>query len=162
MSGNGGLGASLGTTGANGAAGLALSNQAVLDAINAPTQAPLGRPLIGDGANGIPGTVANGGDAGIVMGNGGNRDRRRDRRTRRQHRRPLWHRRAGGAGGVGVGTGGAGGTGGVGVLGQTAGGAGGAGGNSGGLCRSGGAGGSGGGGGAAGGQLVGSHGLDGC
>ncbi|WP_459797513.1 PE family protein, partial [Mycobacterium riyadhense] len=35
--------------------------QPLLDAINAPTQTLLGRPLIGNGANGAPGTGANGG-----------------------------------------------------------------------------------------------------
>ncbi|WP_136627687.1 PE family protein, partial [Mycobacterium pseudokansasii] len=42
----------------------------VLAAINAPTQALLGRPLIGDGANG---TAANpdGGAGGLLLGNGG-------------------------------------------------------------------------------------------
>ncbi|ORA21975.1 PE family protein, partial [Mycobacterium angelicum] len=46
--------------------------QPVLDALNAPTQALLGRPLIGNGANGAAGTGANGGDGGILIGNGGN------------------------------------------------------------------------------------------
>lgn len=42
--------------------------QSALDLLNAPTQALLGRPLVGNGANGAPGTGANGGDG----GNGGN------------------------------------------------------------------------------------------
>lgn len=45
--------------------------QALLGAINAPTELLLGRPLIGDGANGtMPGQ--NGGAGGILYGNGGN------------------------------------------------------------------------------------------
>ncbi|WP_224770047.1 PE family protein, partial [Mycobacterium simulans] len=44
--------------------------QALLDAINAPTQTLLGRPLIGDGANATtPG--GSGGAGGILWGNGG-------------------------------------------------------------------------------------------
>ncbi|KCD71626.1 PE-PGRS family protein PE_PGRS19 [Mycobacterium tuberculosis TKK_03_0036] len=46
--------------------------QQVLGLINAPTQALWGRPLIGNGANGLPGTGQNGGDGGILYGNGGN------------------------------------------------------------------------------------------
>ncbi|WP_139828498.1 PE family protein, partial [Mycobacterium riyadhense] len=45
--------------------------QALLDLINAPTQVLLGRPLIGDGADGsAPGQA--GGDGGLLIGNGGN------------------------------------------------------------------------------------------
>ncbi|MCQ4365669.1 PE family protein, partial [Mycobacterium gordonae] len=43
----------------------------VLGAINAPTNLFLGRPLIGDGYNGTPGTGQAGGDGGILWGNGG-------------------------------------------------------------------------------------------
>ena len=44
--------------------------QEVLNVINAPTQALLGRPLIGDGANATtPG--GNGGAGGLLVGNGG-------------------------------------------------------------------------------------------
>ncbi|BBC63391.1 hypothetical protein MMRN_02870 [Mycobacterium marinum] len=46
--------------------------QNVLAAVNAPTQAVLGRPLIGDGANGSPNTGADGGAGGLLYGNGGN------------------------------------------------------------------------------------------
>ncbi|MGB9306911.1 MAG: PE family protein, partial [Mycobacterium sp.] len=46
--------------------------QDLLNLINAPTQALLGRPLIGDGANGAAGTGQNGGDGGILFGSGGN------------------------------------------------------------------------------------------
>ncbi|WP_415624020.1 PE family protein, partial [Mycobacterium intermedium] len=45
--------------------------QEVLNAINAPTLALLGRPLIGNGANGAPGSGAPGRDGGILFGNGG-------------------------------------------------------------------------------------------
>ncbi|WP_156452540.1 PE family protein, partial [Mycobacterium gordonae] len=45
--------------------------QAVLDVINAPTQALLNRPLIGNGANAAPGSGLNGGDGGLLFGNGG-------------------------------------------------------------------------------------------
>lgn len=64
--------------------------QTLLNAINAPTQTLLGRPLIGNGADGGPGQ--NGGPGGLLYGNGGN----------------------GGAGGAGAatGAGGAGGNGG--------------------------------------------------
>jgi hypothetical protein len=41
--------------------------QSLLDAINAPTQTLLGRPLIGDGANGGPGQA--GGDGGLLYQN---------------------------------------------------------------------------------------------
>lgn len=44
----------------------------VLGAINAPTNFFLGRPLIGNGADGTPGTGQNGGAGGILWGNGGN------------------------------------------------------------------------------------------
>ncbi|MCV7078532.1 PE family protein, partial [Mycobacterium szulgai] len=45
--------------------------QALLDAVNAPSQALTGRPLIGNGANAAPGTGNNGGDAGWLLGDGG-------------------------------------------------------------------------------------------
>ncbi|WP_373194432.1 PE family protein, partial [Mycobacterium marinum] len=45
--------------------------QPVLDLINGPTQALLGRPLIGNGASGAPGTGQAGGDGGLLIGNGG-------------------------------------------------------------------------------------------
>ncbi|MCV7077477.1 PE family protein, partial [Mycobacterium szulgai] len=43
--------------------------QLLLDAMNAPTQLLLGRPLIGNGADGAPGQ--NGGAGGLLFGNGG-------------------------------------------------------------------------------------------
>jgi len=94
--------------------------QGLLDLVNAPTLALVGRPLIGNGVNGAPGTGARGGDGGILIGNGG----------------------AGGSAGFGGGNGGAGGVGGL-LFGH--GGSGGAGGNTGaGNGGSGGAGGAGG------------------
>ncbi|OQZ88072.1 PE family protein, partial [Mycobacterium alsense] len=44
----------------------------VLGVINAPTELLLGRPLIGDGNNGAPGTGQAGQSGGILWGNGGN------------------------------------------------------------------------------------------
>ncbi|VAZ86174.1 PE-PGRS family protein PE_PGRS61 [Mycobacterium persicum] len=44
--------------------------------INAPTQAVLGRPLIGNGANGAPETGQNGAPGSILLGNGGAGGRR--------------------------------------------------------------------------------------
>ncbi|MCV7123125.1 PE family protein, partial [Mycobacterium lacus] len=46
--------------------------QQVLNLINAPTQTLLGRPLIGNGTDGAPGTGQNGGPGGLLFGNGGN------------------------------------------------------------------------------------------
>ena len=46
--------------------------QDLLNVINAPTEALLGRPLIGNGSNGAPGTGQNGGAGGLLWGNGGN------------------------------------------------------------------------------------------
>jgi hypothetical protein len=46
--------------------------QDVLGVVNAPTEWLLGRPLIGDGANGAPGTGQNGAAGGLLWGNGGN------------------------------------------------------------------------------------------
>lgn len=43
----------------------------VLGLVNAPAQALLGRPIIGNGADGAPGSGANGADGGILIGNGG-------------------------------------------------------------------------------------------
>lgn len=100
--------------------------QQALNVINAPTQTLLGRPLIGNGTNGAPGTGQAGGPGGLLYGNGGN----------------------GGSGGVGqaggaggsaglIGIGGTGGAGGAGAVG-------GVGGNGGWLYGNGGAGGLGG------------------
>ncbi|HET7075679.1 MAG TPA: PE family protein, partial [Mycobacterium sp.] len=50
---------------------LQAAEQNLLNAVNAPTQALVGRPLIGNGANGAAGTGANGGAGGILIGNGG-------------------------------------------------------------------------------------------
>ena len=46
------------------------AEQVMLNAVNKPTEALVGRPLIGNGTNGAPGQ--NGGDGGILIGNGGN------------------------------------------------------------------------------------------
>lgn len=51
-------------------ASLQTIEQNLLGAINAPTQTLLGRPLIGNGANGVPGTGQNGGAGGLLFGNG--------------------------------------------------------------------------------------------
>ncbi|WP_155769531.1 PE family protein, partial [Mycobacterium asiaticum] len=45
--------------------------QELLDAINAPFQTLLGRPLIGDGFDGTDGTGASGQNGGLLWGNGG-------------------------------------------------------------------------------------------
>ncbi|WP_156452644.1 PE family protein, partial [Mycobacterium gordonae] len=45
--------------------------QPILDLINAPTNLLLGRPLIGNGTDGAPGTGQNGGGGGLLWGNGG-------------------------------------------------------------------------------------------
>src|SRR6202453_923132 len=45
--------------------------QNLIDALNGPTEALLGRPLIGNGINGTPGTGANGQNGGLLWGNGG-------------------------------------------------------------------------------------------
>ncbi|WP_261901069.1 PE family protein, partial [Mycobacterium marinum] len=57
--------------GASYAAAEAAAVSPLLDAINAPVLAATGRPLIGNGANGAPGTGADGGAAGWLIGNGG-------------------------------------------------------------------------------------------
>ncbi|ETW22544.1 PE family protein [Mycobacterium gastri] len=83
--------------------------KAALNLINSPAQSLLGRPLIGDGASGAPGTGYDGGPGGLLYGNGGD----------------------GGSGGAGqaggnggsaglIGNGGAGGRGGGGVAGASA------------------------------------------
>ncbi|TVS86909.1 PE family protein, partial [Mycobacterium helveticum] len=51
---------------------LQILEQDVLGLINAPTRLLLGRPLIGNGTNGAPGTGQAGGPGGILFGNGGN------------------------------------------------------------------------------------------
>ena len=64
-----------------------------LNAVNAPTEALVGRPLIGNGANGAPGQ--NGGDGGILIGNGGQAGLIGQRRRRRELcvQRDARHRR---------------------------------------------------------------------
>lgn len=46
--------------------------QQLVDVINAPFRSALGRPLIGNGANGKPGTGQDGGAGGLLYGSGGN------------------------------------------------------------------------------------------
>ncbi|WP_142283636.1 PE family protein, partial [Mycobacterium gordonae] len=46
--------------------------QQILNVVNAPTEALVGRPLIGDGTDGAAGSGASGGAGGILVGNGGN------------------------------------------------------------------------------------------
>lgn len=89
--------------------------QNVLTVVNAPTQALLGRPIIGNGANGLPNTGQDGGPGGLLFGNGGNGG-------------SGGVDQAGGNGGAAglIGNGGSGGVGGPGIAGS-AGGAGGAG-----------------------------------
>lgn len=109
-------------------AGNASPLQTVLNVINAPTEALVGRPLIGDGASGASGAMGQPGqDGGILLGNGGNGGSSSDAGA------------PGGAGGSAglIGNGGSGGTGGAGAVG-------GRGGNGGWLLGSGGAGGTGG------------------
>ncbi|WP_156771983.1 PE family protein, partial [Mycobacterium sp. 1245805.9] len=66
-----GAGAAYSLTEAANASPLQTVEQDVLGAINAPTELLVGRPLIGNGANATtPG--GNGGDGGILFGNGGN------------------------------------------------------------------------------------------
>ncbi len=67
------------TAGAYASAEAANVEQQLLGAINAPTMALLGRPLIGHGADGAPGTGQAGGAGGILYGNGGNGARCVDR-----------------------------------------------------------------------------------
>ncbi|MEK1233433.1 PE family protein, partial [Mycobacterium ulcerans] len=45
--------------------------QTALNATNKPVQDLTGRPLVGNGANGVPGTGANGAAGGWLLGNGG-------------------------------------------------------------------------------------------
>ncbi|WP_142996671.1 PE family protein, partial [Mycobacterium kansasii] len=83
--------------------------QTLLDAVNGPTQFLLGRPLIGNGADGTA-TSPNGGAGGLLYGNGGNGFS------------PTTAGAPGGNGGSAglIGNGGAGGSGGAGAAGPTA------------------------------------------
>lgn len=87
----------------------------VLGAINAPTNLLLGRPLIGDGANGTPETGQAGGAGGILWGNGGagGSGARGQAGGRGGDAGLFGNGGAGGIGGIGRGVGGAGGTGGL-------------------------------------------------
>lgn len=79
--------------------------QNVLTVVNAPTQALLGRPIIGNGANGLPNTGQDGGPGGLLFGNGGNAGNGGTAGL-------FGHGGAGGAGGIGSADGGLGGGGG--------------------------------------------------
>ncbi|WP_415624138.1 PE family protein, partial [Mycobacterium intermedium] len=81
--------------------------QPLLDLINAPTRFLLGRPLIGDGFDGAPGTGQAGGAGGLLFGNGGNGGSGAEGQVGG----------AGGAGGFLFGNGGNGGAGGAGAAG---------------------------------------------
>ncbi|GAB2994763.1 PE family protein [Mycobacterium bourgelatii] len=107
--------------------------QVVLDVVNAPTQALVGRPLIGDGVDGAPGTGQSGGHGGFLYGNGG----------RGGSGAPGQAGGNGGSAGL-IGNGGAGGQGGAALAGSTVAPAGGQGGTGGWLSGNGGAGGAGG------------------
>ncbi len=88
----------------------------VLGAVNAPTNLLLGRPLIGDGYNGTPGTGQAGGDGGILWGNGGagaSAGLVGQTGGRGGNAGLIGNGGAGGTGGFRTGTGGAGGTGGL-------------------------------------------------
>jgi hypothetical protein len=82
--------------------------------VNAPANALLGRPLIGDGANGAPGTGQAGGDGGILWGNGGMGGSGAAGQTggRGGNAGLIGNGGMGGTGGIGRGVGGTGGTGG--------------------------------------------------
>ncbi len=93
---------------AAGASWLQTLEQDALGVINAPANVLWGRPLIGDGSNGVAGTGQAGGPGGILWGNGGNGGSGAPGKT-------------GGAGGAAglFGNGGIGGAGGTGVTGST-------------------------------------------
>ncbi|OBK27395.1 hypothetical protein A5634_23050 [Mycobacterium asiaticum] len=89
--------------------------QPVLDVINAPTNFLLGRPLIGDGANGVAGTGQAGRDGGILWGNGGTGGSGGPGQAggRGGNAGLIGNGGTGGTGGLRGGVGGAGGTGGL-------------------------------------------------
>ncbi|AMC72576.1 PE-PGRS family protein PE_PGRS24 [Mycobacterium tuberculosis] len=68
--------------------------EGLLNIVNTPTQLLLGRPLIGNGANGAPGTGQAGGAGGLLYGNGGPAGP-----GARPGRRPRWSRGLFGNGG---------------------------------------------------------------
>ncbi|QUR68066.1 PE domain-containing protein [Mycobacterium spongiae] len=86
----------------------------VLAVINAPARLLLGRPLIGDGANGLPGTGQAGEAGGILWGNGGMGGSGAPGQVGGPGGAAglIGNGGIGGAGGIGGGTGGIGGTGG--------------------------------------------------
>ncbi|MDP7704274.1 MULTISPECIES: PE domain-containing protein [unclassified Mycobacterium] len=87
----------------------------ILGAINAPTNLLLGRPLIGDGFDGVPGTGQAGGDGGILWGNGGRGASGGPGQTggRGGSAGLIGNGGVGGTGGIRGGVGGGGGTGGL-------------------------------------------------
>ncbi|OBK17927.1 PE domain-containing protein [Mycobacterium asiaticum] len=87
----------------------------ILGAINAPTNLLLGRPLIGDGTNGVAGTGQAGGAGGILWGNGGMGGSGAPGQMggRGGDAGLIGNGGIGGAGGINRGIGGAGGTGGL-------------------------------------------------
>ena len=87
----------------------------ILSAINAPTNLLLGRPLIGDGFDGVNGTGQAGGDGGILWGNGGRGGSGIAGQAggRGGNAGLLGNGGVGGTGGLRGGAGGAGGTGGL-------------------------------------------------
>ncbi|QLL05383.1 PE domain-containing protein [Mycobacterium vicinigordonae] len=87
----------------------------ILGVINAPTNLLLGRPLIGDGFNGVDGTGQAGGDGGILWGNGGagGSGAMGTQGGRGGNAGLIGNGGVGGTGGFRSGTGGAGGTGGL-------------------------------------------------
>lgn len=105
------------TTSANAYATAEAANvgQMALDVINGPTNFFLGRPLIGDGYNGVNGTGQAGGDGGILWGNGGRGGSGTPGQAggRGGNAGFFGNGGAGGTGGLRGGVGGAGGTGGL-------------------------------------------------
>ncbi|MEQ6325145.1 PE family protein [Mycobacterium canetti] len=127
------LAAGAGSYAATELATIGLLEQAALNLINAPTRTLFGRPLIGNGAHGAPGTGHDGGPGGLLFGDGGNGGSGAPGQS------------GGNGGGAGlIGNGGAGGQGGAAVAGASAAAAGGRGGAGGLLIGNGGDGGTGG------------------
>ncbi|MEK1239537.1 hypothetical protein OSI85_11315 [Mycobacterium ulcerans] len=67
----GGAGGAYGAAEQAGISPLQLVERDLLGVINVPSQALTGRQLIGDGADGAPGTGRDGGPGGLLYGNGG-------------------------------------------------------------------------------------------
>ncbi len=72
VAGNGGeAGYGVSANGGAGASGIASPLQPLFTALNVPTEAVLGRPLIGNGANAAPGSGLTGSPGGLLLGDGG-------------------------------------------------------------------------------------------